>query len=334
MRKPLLILCAALAAIGTFAQTNTPGAQTNAGVKTAAANNATSGKGYQLPPKEIANLLLAPPTPAVTIDRKGEWMLLGSRSSYPPVEELAQPELRIAGLRFNPDNYALSRQNFVNGISIKNIHTGKEYPVTGLPTPLRAGNLSWSPAEDKIAFTNTTNKQVDLYIIDLRTHQAARINKTPLNTITGAAYRWTDEKTLVYKVILKAASAAPPKELTPTGPTIQENLGKEAPSPTFEDLIKSPYDEALFAFYGEAQLVKNAGGIETPLGKPAIFLSMEPSPDKKYLLVRTALHPFSYLVPAFRFTSNISVLTTATGETKSIITLPSGETQPRGFDNT
>jgi len=89
MRKLLLLL-----AIATVATTAT----------------AQNNKGYQLPPKDIADLLLAPPTPAVSIDHKGQWMLLSSRSSYPPVEELAQPELRIAGIRFNPDNYALSRQ--------------------------------------------------------------------------------------------------------------------------------------------------------------------------------------------------------------------------------
>jgi dipeptidyl aminopeptidase/acylaminoacyl peptidase len=314
MRKLLLIWVTAFTVTHAFAQ-NTKG-------------------GYQLPPKDIADLLLAPPTPAVSVDHKGEWLLLGSRASYPPVEELAQPELRIAGLRLNPENFALSRQNFINGVSVKNCKTNKEYPVTDLPTPLRAGNFSWSPAEDKIAFTNTTNKQVDLYVIDIAAKKATRISKTPLNLITGGAFRWLDDKTILYKVILKPSSAAPPKQLTPEGPTIQENLGKEAPSATFEDLIRTPYDEALFAFYGEAQLVKNTGGIETPIGKPAIFISVEPSPDKKYILTRTALHPFSYLVPAFRFPANINVLNTATGETKLITALPSGELQPRGFDNT
>src|SRR5579859_1201961 len=173
MRKQLLILAATLVANIVIAQNN---------------------KGYQQPPKDIADLLLAPPTPAVSVDRKGEWLLLSSRSSYPPVEELAQPELRIAGIRFNPDNYALSRQNFVNGFALKNLHTGKDYPIQGLPTPLHAGNITWSPAEGRIAFTNTTPKQVDLYVIDIDTRKATRVNKTPLNTITGGAYRWLDEK--------------------------------------------------------------------------------------------------------------------------------------------
>src|ERR1700682_3870555 len=110
--------------------------------------------GYMLPPKDIADLLLAKPTPAISVDRKGQWMLFSQRNSYPSVEELAQPELRIAGLRFNPNNYTLSRQNFINDLSLKDLRTGKEYKIQGLPVPLLAGNVSWSPSQNRIAFTN------------------------------------------------------------------------------------------------------------------------------------------------------------------------------------
>ena len=189
MRKLLLLLAAACITGALTAQSQT---------------------GYQLPPKDIADLLLAKPTPAVSLDRKGEWLLLSQRNSYPSVEELAQPELRIAGLRLNPDNYALSRQNFINGFTLKNLKTSKEYAIQGLPSPLLAGNISWSPAEGKIAFTNTTSKQVDLYIIDIATRRATKINKTPLSIITGGAYQWVDDKTLLYKIATRPASAAPP----------------------------------------------------------------------------------------------------------------------------
>src|ERR1700741_1265235 len=109
---------------------------------------------YQIPPKDIADLLLAKPTPTVRIDNKAEWMLLSERNSYPTVEELGQPENRIAGLRLNPNNFSPSRQAFVNNFTLKNIRTNKEYPVTGLPANLLAGVTSWSPSETKIAFTN------------------------------------------------------------------------------------------------------------------------------------------------------------------------------------
>ncbi|HEV3324692.1 MAG TPA: prolyl oligopeptidase family serine peptidase [Puia sp.] len=294
---------------------------------------AQDNKGYQLPPKDIADLLLAKPTPAISTDHKGEWMLLIGRNSYPSVGELAQPELRIAGLRFNPENFSLSRQNFINSFSLKNLQTGKEYKIQGLPVPLMAGNISWSPGESRIAFTNTTNRRVDLYVIDIATQQASKVNKAALNTIIGVACQWIDDKTLLYPTVTQPAAAAPPKQLVPNGPAIQENLGKSAPSPTFEDLIRTPFDEALFAFYGEAQLVKNTGGIESAVGKPGIYLSIAISPDKKYLLLRTAHKPFSYLVPAEGFNATLSIADVNGHPVKTVTELPSTEGSPRGFDN-
>src|SRR5574338_255380 len=99
---------------------------------------------YQLPPKDIADMLLAKPTPNVSIDEKAQWMLFLQYNSYPSVEELARPELRIAGMRINPANFAPSRQNFINDLYLKEIASGKEYKIAGLPSPLFAGNVSWS----------------------------------------------------------------------------------------------------------------------------------------------------------------------------------------------
>jgi dipeptidyl aminopeptidase/acylaminoacyl peptidase len=290
-------------------------------------------EGYKTPPKEIADLLLAKPTPGVSIDSKAEWMLLMERNTYPSVEELAQPEFRIAGLRINPNNFGPSRQNYINGFTLKNIKTGKEYKVAGLPSPLLAGNVSWSPGEKKIGFTHTTNQRVELYVIDVATQKAVKINKQPLNVILGADYTWVDDNTILYKVALKPAAAAPPKPLMPKGPAVQENLGKTAPSRTYQDMIKSPYDEQLFEFYANAQLVKNVNGVETKMGAPAIYSSVNLSPDKKYLLVRTIRKPFSYLVPAQRFNSTVTIQDINGKLIKTLAELPSGETSPSGYDN-
>src|SRR5688572_29112876 len=243
-------------------------------------------EGYKRPPAAITELLRAKPTPAVSFNDKGSWMLLMERNSYPSVEELAQPELKIAGQRINPNNFAPSRQNFFNNFMLKDIKAGKEYPVTGLPVNMKAGQVSWSPTDKKIAFTNTSNKSVDLYVIDLVTRKATKANKQPLNTILslGTDFVWMDDNTLLYKMILQPASAAPVKSLMPLGPAGQENLGKVAPSRTYQDLIRSPYDEQLFSFYTTVQLVKNVNGAETKIGKPGIYASFSLSPDKKYLL--------------------------------------------------
>ncbi len=287
---------------------------------------------YKLPPKDIADMLLAKPAPGVSIDQKGEWMLLMESHSYPSVEELARPELKIAGLRINPANFAPSRQNFISNLYLKHIGSGKEMKITGLPSPLFASAVNWSPDDKKIAFTHTTSARVDLYVIDVATQKAVKINKTALNTISGGVF-WYDNNTLVYRTAPKPATAAPPRPAVPRGPTVQENYGKASPRPTFQDLIKNPYDEELFAFYATTQLVKNSNGAETKIGQPAIYSSVNVSPDKKYMLLRKLKKPFSYTVPANGFPAEVLIADMTGKPVKQLADLPSSETAPGGNDN-
>ena len=288
---------------------------------------------YQSPPKVMTDLLLAKPTPAVSIDSKAEWILFSERNPYPSLEELAMPEYKLAGMRINPNNYSPSRQLYVNSFSLKNIKTNKVSNITGLPTTLYAGNMRWNPSETKIAFTQTSQDRIDLYVIDIATAKATKINKQPLNAILGASIIWVDNTTLIYQVATKPASAAPKKPAAPVGPTVQESLGKVAPSATIQDLIKSPYDEQLFSFFATSQLVQNKGGIETPIGAPAIYSTVSLSPDKNYLMVRTIKRPFSYLVSAYGFPSTVKIIDRTGRTVKVLAELPSTEIRPSGYDN-
>ncbi|MDB5231597.1 MAG: family peptidase [Chitinophagaceae bacterium] len=289
---------------------------------------------YQMPPQTIADLLLAKPTPAVNINGKADWMILSERNSYPTVEELGQPEMKVAGMRLNPANFSPSRQSYINNFTLKNIKTGTTYKVNGLPAGLLAGNVNWNPSETKFAFTNTTGNRVDLYIVDVAKQKATKINHEPLNIVLGNAYSWLDDNTLLYKTANQSAAAFPKRPITPKGPTIQQNLGKAAPSATFQDLIRSPYDEQAFEFLSTGQLVQNKNGVETKIGKPAIYLSYILSPDKKYLLTRTIRKPFSYLVTAGGFPSTVSITDLKGSVVKVLAELPSSEGTPSGYDNT
>lgn len=313
MIKPLFTMLLAGSALGVFAQ------------------DAIS---YQLPPKEMSALLLAKPTPAVSVNSRAEWMLLSERNSYPSVEELALPEYRLAGLRINPNNFSLSRQIFINKLTLKNIRTGKIYDIPGLPAPLFAGNIQWNPAETKISFTNTTQQGVDLYIIDIAALKATRINSQPLNCILGSGITWADQETLLYRTAIKPAAAIPPKPLMPLGPTVQQNLGKKSPSATFQDLIRSPYDEQLFEFFATSQLVEYKNGVQRLLGEPAIYLEVNVSPDKQYLLEKTINKPFSYLVTARNFPATMKIADRAGKTVRVLAELPSAEGTPSGYDNT
>jgi len=298
------------------------------GFLTSAQDNAT----YQTPPKDIMDLVLAKPTPAVSIDKKAEWMLLMDRSDYPTIEELAQPELRIAGLRMNPNNFSPSRTSSFSNLQLKNIKTGKVFDIEGLPKDARIMNVQWSPDQSRLAFINSGNTQIDLYIVEIADKRARKINATPLNTVLGNAYQWAGNSTLVYKTIIPGKTLTE-KPSAPSGPIAQENIGKAAASRTYQDLIRNAYDEALFEYYGTAQLVKNDLTNETPIGAPAIYRSYNLSPDKNYILTTTIDKPFSYLVPASGFPHTVSVIDMSGKMVKQFAKNPSSEGQPIGFDD-
>lgn len=288
---------------------------------------------YKTPPKEIMDLVLSKPTPGVIIDQKGEWMILTERSDFPTIEDMAQPELRIAGLRINPRNFGPSRTGYSINLQLKHIPTKKTYEISGLPANLRAGSIQWSPDDKKFAFTNTLLDRIDLYIVDVDGKAARKVNTAALNAVMGGAYSWAGSDKLIYRTVPANYRKFPDAPPAPKGPVIQENLGKAAASRTYQDLIKNDYDEDLFEYMATAQLVVNDLSSERPIGKPAIYRSIVASPDKNYLLVQTIRKPFSYLVPAFGFPHTVAVMDLSGGHVQELVQNPSTEGQPIGFDD-
>ncbi|MBM3915180.1 MAG: S9 family peptidase [Sphingomonadales bacterium] len=293
---------------------------------------AQQGTGYKLPPTDVADMLLALRPANVSIDNKGEWMLLSETHSYAEMEDLAAPELKIAGLRINPRNAGPSRQALIHTLKLRNALTKKEYAIEGLPKPLKATSVSWSPNQQKISFLQMGQDRIDLYVINVAQQKAVKINRSAVNAVLNR-YQWKDNSTLLYFICVQPAAAAPQRPAVPDGPAIQENSGKASPRPTFQDLIKSPHDEALFAFYAQTQLVSNAAGVEVKIGAPALYKSLSLSPDKKYFLQEIIVPPFSYTVPASGFASRV-LISDANGKMiKELGQLPSAETAPGGNDN-
>ena len=128
--------------------------------------------GYQRPPDAIAKLVEAPLTPLVALSPDKNWMALMDRSDYPGIEELSRPELRIAGLRMNPENFGPSRNNFLIGLKFKNLKEMKEYTVSGLPTPVQMSSFSFSPDSKKATFLQTYPDRIELWMVDLSTLKA------------------------------------------------------------------------------------------------------------------------------------------------------------------
>jgi len=290
---------------------------------------------YQTPPAAIADLVNAPSTPAVTFSKDGSFMLLLERTESPSIEDLAQPELRIAGLRINPSTSGPSRSGGYINLKIKKTATGEEIQVTGLPSAAKMSGFTFSMDERYLAFTQTEAKGISLWVVDLSTYTAKAVTGPILNQVLGNSMAWLADNSLLIKAVNPARGKVPSAPVAPAGPTIQETSGKAAPSRTYQDLLANPHDEALFAYFMDSQLMHiKLDGSSTAVGKPAMIKSMLLSPDKNYLLVESIQKPFSYLVPADRFPYTVEIWSSQGAVLKTLAQLPLDEVRPTGFDAT
>ncbi|KAA5548354.1 S9 family peptidase [Adhaeribacter rhizoryzae] len=275
---------------------------------------------YQTPPKPLADLVTVPPTPRVSVSDKTQVMLILEQAAAPSIAELAQPELRLAGLRMNPANNGPTRTRYITGIKIKKLSGKEEVALKGLPAQPQISNVQWSPDETRFAFTNATDNQIELYLADVATATARKVGNLALNSVLGSPFYWvSDGKSLIVKTIPAGRPPTVTPSRVPAGPTTQENLGRKSQAPTYQDLLKNPSDEQQFIYYATSQIMRvGLDGQATPIGKPGIIASADPSPDGKYVLVETFHTPFSYLVPVYRFPLITEVYTIAGALVKTL----------------
>ena len=295
---------------------------------------AVGDDGYKMPPKAIRDLVDAPLTPVVYISSDKKHILILERASLPSIEELSQTELRLAGLRINPRTNGRSRSSYYTGIVVQEIKSGRQKMIKGLPKDGRISNVGWSPNGKHIAMTVIRGSQINLYTVDIKSSKAKLLFKSPLNTIYGTPFYWlSNSKGLVTKTIISGRGDPPKLSSMPKGPVVQENLGKKAAVRTYQDLLTNSYDEALFKYYMNAQVVYvNLKGKTKKIGQPGIIRRNEPSPDGNYILLETIHQPFSYLVPLYRFPILVEVLDIEGNPVHTLRDIPLAESIPIGRD--
>lgn len=290
---------------------------------------------YQTPPKAIADLVNAPITPQASFSRSGEFMLLLERAGNPSIEELAQPELRIAGIRINPATNGPSRGGSVENVKLKNTRTGKEQDIKGLPANPKLGNFSLSKDEKFVAMTQTSNNGISLWIVDLTTLEAKKLTDEIVNGAYGNAITWTPDNKILLKAVNPSRGTMPKAPLAPAGPIVQETSGNAAPSRTYQDLLTNSYDEALFAYFMDSQLMLvDLSGSKQAVGPAGLISSVDLSPDGSFMLVEVIKKPFSYLVPASRFPYDVEIWDSKGNKVKTLAQIPLDEVRPTGFDAT
>ena len=155
------------------------------------AQSTTDLKWAQLPPELMVKLIDAAPTPTISLSPPHtagpRRILIQQSSSLPTIADLAEPELRLAGLRFNPKVGAPSRTRYFVSLKLQELPTsgekGPETAITGLPAKPHVLYTQWSPDGRHIAFVNQEPTGLTLWTVDVARAHAAPIPGVRVNAV-------------------------------------------------------------------------------------------------------------------------------------------------------
>lgn len=289
---------------------------------------------YQKPSSDILALADYERVPSVSMDSAKRWMVFSHTPTYKSLDDLSQPELRLAGLRINPRTNIASTVTYIKRLSVRAVSGGEMRTVSGLPANPQISGLLWSPDERRVAFLNTVADGVEAWVLDVAEARATRLSDAVVNANMGQPLKWYQDSTalLVRRLPADRLPLLDPTKDLPTGPIVSSGDGKVSQNRTFQDLLKNPQDERNFATLARSELVKiGLDGEITIVHAADLYVSESFSPDGRYLLITTLQRPFSYLVPWNRFPMTAKVYDIKGGEVRTVNSLPLFETQAKGF---
>ncbi|WP_332641444.1 alpha/beta hydrolase family protein [Brevundimonas sp.] len=296
---------------------------------------AQDGLTYQQPPAPIAQILDTRPTPTPSLSPDDRTLALYDRANLPPIAELAEPMLRLAGYRINPRNNgpANSRVTWLTGLTLQPIAGGAARTVE-LPAGARFLSPSWSPDSRSLALLMDASTGLELWTVDVASGQARKLTDARVNAAGGGAFDWLpDSSGLLVRMTPEGRGPAPDVTRPPAGPTVAESMGRAAPARTYQDLLSNAGDEALFDHYFTSQLtLVPLNGAARTLGAPAVYLGASVSPDGLHVLQTTVKRPYSYVVPAGLFPAEVAVTDMNGRLVHRVADLPLRDNIPTPFD--
>ncbi len=287
---------------------------------------------YMTPGDDIVALLDAPLTPLSSLSPDRSHLLLISYEPYPPISDLARPYEKLAGVRFDPTRPGTQRLTRYSSLTLLSTADGSQRSVVGLPEGTIPGGPVWSDDGRQFAFfVENPGGGLRLALGTVATASAKICEEITLADMLAAPIQWIDNQTLLLTLVA-VQSDAPSPPATPEGPIVQEASGKHTRASTYQDLLTSPHDEALFTHLATVQLATydvDSGDLSL-VGEPVLATSARPSPSGEFLLVTRLVPPFSYRVPYQLFARSVEIWKVATGAVlQTIANLPISDEVPQ-----
>jgi dipeptidyl aminopeptidase/acylaminoacyl peptidase len=290
--------------------------------------------GYHRAPPVIAKILEADPTPAVSLSPDHRTMAILGRENLPTIANLSKPILRLGGMRIDPatNGPIEARGQWLNALQFKDIASGRTVSVA-LPAGARFSMPRWSPDGRLLAFAMSSDTGLSLWVAGADT--PPRQVASGLNAAFGTPFQWApDSRSMIATLVLAERGAPPSVSTTPSGPIMQESLGRSAAARTYEDVLRNAEDEGLFDYYFTSRIARVGidGGAPVAIGKPGVYARFSISPDGRYLLTERRKRPYSYQLPAGFFPTEIAVSTADGKPVRTLVDRPLADDLPVDFD--
>src|SRR5215475_2204549 len=146
-------------------------------------------QGYKKPPKEVLDILNAPVTPNISVSPTRDNIILTTGLRYPPLADLSQPMLRLAGRRINPATNSPHRYQYSVALTLKRVADGSEVKID-VPPGAKISGVEWSDDGKHFAFLNGTANRVELWVGDAATGKIHNVKGVVVNSVMGNTLSW------------------------------------------------------------------------------------------------------------------------------------------------
>lgn len=289
--------------------------------------------GYKLPKNEIIEIYDTPRNPYIQFMQFENFGLEISYHLHQTLEQLAEPSLKLAGVKFSKRLNAQLENYPIKKINILSLSSKARTPIK-LPDNALIRKIEISNSHKKAALLNETQNGIQLIIADLENGECKAYNDFFINDILdyGIISWLNDDEQILLEIIPKDRGGKPAKANIPSSPVMEQTSGKESTLRTYQNLLKDEYDKELFDYFFTSCIIilnTNNGNIQK-IGKNAIYDDIYLSPDNKYLFIEKIIKPYSYQVPYYRFPKEFEIWDTDGNFVRTITYRPIQDEVPIG----
>ncbi|MDR7333251.1 prolyl oligopeptidase family serine peptidase [Roseateles asaccharophilus] len=264
---------------------------------------------YQQPSAEIRAVLDAPALPGHALSPDQRTLASIATRRYRNVADLARPVLRLAGLRIDAAASSPQLTVSIEALSLRELtKPDAAERVVKLPAGGGFSALRWSPDSRHFLLNRRTANATELWVGDVATAQVRQVKGVKLNTLLETSVAWVSADEIIALTVPDKRGPAPQFD-APSGPVIQESMGRNSPERTLQDLLQNSQDAALFSHHASSALrrIKLSTGASREIGTPGLYSKLEVVGTQGALITERLVPPFSYQVTWRDFAAQVEL---------------------------